>query len=432
MFCRRITKLKELFSTIKQFKTLEKHNLENISPIVASFQSFVNSFKKKNHKLLDFNNNTFDRDFVEFNVDVSSVETSLQKYIDANFEVITNIEDSLKLLRKFKAILHRENLKNNLENKYSILFTNYTIQITGIEEQYQKFKSSPPIVRNLPTVSGSITWSRHLFHRISVPMEQFPPQYPKMPQYKKPVKQYNKIGYTLFSYEYLWRKKWQFEVENAKAGLQATLIIRHPDNMKLYVNFDSEILTLIREAKCLSRIGIDIPESAKIVLLQEEKFKHYNNELQFVLREYDRIVNKIRPNTKSLLVPHLEDLEYKLRPGMCTLTWTSMNIDGYLNHVHQGLAKLEQLIININDIMENRIENNLKTLSKTVLVNLPQDAQTYTLDEFVEMQEEWIAVESKKLRSKNYEVEGAVEDLIQTICSYQLDQHVEPISAEEI
>jgi len=35
LFCRRITKLKELFSTIKQFKTLEKHNLENIQPIVA-------------------------------------------------------------------------------------------------------------------------------------------------------------------------------------------------------------------------------------------------------------------------------------------------------------------------------------------------------------------------------------------------------------
>jgi dynein heavy chain len=191
-------------------------------------------------------------------------------------------------------------------------------------------------------------------------------------------------------------------------------------------------LTLIREAKCLTRIGIDIPESAKIVLLQEDKFKMYNNELKFVLKEYDRIVNKIRPNTKSLLVPHLEDLEYKLRPGMVTLTWTSMNIDGYLTHVHQGLAKLEQLIININDIMENRIENNLKSLSKTVLVNLPQDAQTFTLDEFVEMQSEWIREEAEKLKSKNYEVEGAVEDLIQTICSYQLDQHVEPISAEEI
>ena len=95
-----------------------------------------------------------------------------------------------------------------------------------------------------------------------------------------------------------------------------------------------------------------------------------------------------------------------------------MNIDGYLDHVHTGLAKLEQLIININDIMENRIENNLKALSKTVLVNLPQESSTYTLDEFVEMQSEWISFESKKLKSKNYEVEQAVEDLIQTICSY--------------
>jgi dynein heavy chain len=171
LFCRRITKLKELFSTIKQFKTLEKHNLEHINPIVKKFGDFVKAFKSKNHKLLDFNNNTFDRDFVEFNVDVSSVETDLQRYIDANFQTITNIEDSLKLLRKFKAILHRDNLKQNLNAKYQSLFSHYQSQIISIEEQYHKYKGAPPIVRNLPTVSGSITWSRHLFHRISVPME---------------------------------------------------------------------------------------------------------------------------------------------------------------------------------------------------------------------------------------------------------------------
>lgn len=68
--------------------------------------------------------------------------------------------------------------------------------------------------------------------------------------------------------------------------------------------------------------------------------------------------------------------------------------------------------------MENRIENNLKALSKTILVDLPQDSSTFSLDEFVDMQEEWIKSASKKLRSKNYEVEGAVEDLLQTICSY--------------
>jgi dynein heavy chain len=70
------------------------------------------------------------------------------------------------------------------------------------------------------------------------------------------------------------------------------------------------------------------------------------------------------------------------------------------------------LIININDIMENRIENNLKALSKTVLVDLPAGSSTFSLAEFVDMQEDWIESASKKLRSKNFEVEGAVEDLL--------------------
>ena len=425
LFSRRVRKLIELFSTIRQFKTLEKHNLENIQPIVGTFSEHVTRFRGKiNHPLLDYKDDTFDRDFVEFNVDVSSVETDLTAYIDRNFSNIINIEDSLRLLRKFRAILHRENLQSILMNKYNVLFSQYSKLIQKIEEEYQKKRSNPPIVRNLPIVSGSITWSRHLFHRASTPMEQFPRHLLRSTETRRTQRQvshHNRITYTLFYFEYEWRQRWIVEVEKAKAGLLATLIIRHPNNNKLYVNFDSEIMTLIREAKCLSRIGIEIPESAKIVLLQEQKFKMYNNELTFVLGEYDRIVNKIRPNTKSLLVPHLEDLEYKLRPGMNMLTWTSMNIDGYLQHVHQGLSKLEQLIININDIMENRIENNLKALSKTVLVNLPTDSGTYTLDEFVEMQSEWIDTEAKKLKSKNYEVEQAVEDLIQTICSYTLD-----------
>jgi dynein heavy chain len=138
---------------------------------LSTFNGFVLNFKKKNHKLLEYHHNTFDRDFVEFNVDVSSVETELQQYIDKNFEVITSIEDSLKLLRKFHAILQRENLKNSLQSKYTILFHNYGLEIHQIEDQYQKYKNNPPIVRNLPTVAGSITWSRHLFHRISGPME---------------------------------------------------------------------------------------------------------------------------------------------------------------------------------------------------------------------------------------------------------------------
>lgn len=101
LFCRRVSKLIDLFQTIQQFKTLAKHNLENIDPILSSFAEVEQRLKNKLHDLLDYADNRFDRDFVEFNVGVSAVETELQAYIDKNFEVITSIEDSLKLLRKF-------------------------------------------------------------------------------------------------------------------------------------------------------------------------------------------------------------------------------------------------------------------------------------------------------------------------------------------
>ena len=92
---------------------------------------------------------------------------------------------------------------------------------------------------------------------------------------------------------------------------------------------------------------------------------------------------------KSLLEPHVADLDFKLRPGMITLTWTSMNIDAYKHHAMQGMQKLEQLIVNLNDIIDNRISKNLKLVTRTILVDLPRD-KGVALDEFVVMQEKHV------------------------------------------
>ena len=59
-------------------------------------------------------------------------------------------------------------------------------------------------------------------------------------------------------------------------------------------------------------MGIEIPESAKIVLLQEEKFKSYYSDLVYAIREYERIQRRILPVTRDLLRPHLDDMEYVL------------------------------------------------------------------------------------------------------------------------
>lgn len=431
LFCRRLTKLIDLFTIVRQFRSLAKHKLEDMDKLLSDFNNLIEDFKNQRHDLLDYSSNHFDRRFVEFNVGVSKLEQDLQGYINKSFEKISSIDNSLKLLKKFETILKRGSLQTELNNKYNIIFNNYGLEMNDIKSEYNASKTNPPLVRNMPTVAGNIMWARHLFHRIKDPMDKFPDLTKKSKDHRNFITLYNRIGQTLTLFEFMYLRAWCGEIEKSKTGLHALLLWPSEDK-KLYVNLDDEIFQLIREAKCLDRMGVEIPESARIVLLQEEKIKHYYNELDYLLKEYERVLGKIRPITKNLLSPHLEDLEYKLRPGIVTLTWTSMNIDGYLHHVHAGLQKLEQLIISINDIIENRIENNLKAISKVILVEMPENGKTYTQDEFVDLQHNSANTQTAFLKSKNIEVERAVDDLLQTIKSYPLDQHVEPINPEEV
>jgi hypothetical protein len=212
-------------------------------------------------------------------------------------------------------------------------------------------------------------------------------------------------------------------IDAAKAGLHATLIIRHPQTGKLSVNFDGEILQLIRESRCLQRMSVAVPEQASMVLLQDEKFKSFYDRLMFAQREIERVGQKVIPVVRPMLRPHLDDLERKVQPGMVSLTWQSMNIDGYapsaghigsgpghactgtwpglhwdlatsapgpghvcagtwprlrqdlatsapgpgrryLSRIHQGLVKFEELVNKINDIIDNRVEVNLRPITR--------------------------------------------------------------------
>ncbi|POM64455.1 Dynein heavy chain [Phytophthora palmivora] len=209
------------------------------------------------------------------------------------------------LIAKFSSIIREFQYRNYdlLDYKNNRIFHNYGLELEHVLQQYEKYKQNSPNPRNLPPITGNITWSRHLLKRVEEPMKKFESNQNVLASKdaKRIIRTYNNVARRLVAFQYIWYQAWVQYIDTAKARLQATLIIRHPEDNKLNVNFDPEILQLLREAKCLDRMGIEFPEAAKIVLLQENKFKNYFNELQYALAEYDRIVTKVIQVTAMLL-----------------------------------------------------------------------------------------------------------------------------------
>jgi len=110
----------------------------------------------------------------------------------------------------------------------------------------------------------------------------------------------------------------------------------------------------------LAALGIRVPESAKIVLMQDVKFKNLYGHILNTIKEYERVLSRVNPVIKGLMQFHLDELDSKVRPGLTTITWTSLNIEQYLDSTDAALFRIDDIVSKMNDIIENRIDKNLK------------------------------------------------------------------------
>ncbi|KAL8430801.1 hypothetical protein ACSSS7_005705 [Eimeria intestinalis] len=301
----------------------------------------------------------------------------------------------------------------------------------------------------LPHISQEVVYSENLkaelkgkisliVHRYNFELVQDPMK--KLQQYpsalasregKKTIKLYNRVAETLVEYELGWHQAWVDSVEATTQGLNYSLIARDPQTGKLVVNFDPAAAQLIREAKIMDRMNLEIPDAGRIVFMRENKLKHCYDELKFILDEYLRVSSMIRPVTARLLQKHLDSFEKRLNPGLTTLTWASLNIESFLQIASRGLEKLNLLVVTVNDIVENRIESNIKSLSEIVLVDLPAPGEVISLKRFVEMQEHHVLKSATILNARSLEIENAVRDLAEVIHKQPLEAGVPPYSADE-
>ncbi|CAL8248584.1 unnamed protein product [Lota lota] len=415
-FQRRLTKILELFGTISTYSALQDSKIEGLETMATRFQAIVQSMKKKHYSFLDQRRTDFDVDYEEFCQSTTELHNQLKNFMDSTFEKIHNTERALNVLKKFER-LGIPNL--GIQDKYQHILQNYSRDIEMVSRTYTRQKLDPPIGRDLPPVAGRIMWARQLYRRIQEPMDLFQQQAGVLStvEAKRIIRNYNRVARVLLEYEMLYHHGWMQQMEGARLGLQASLLVRSTETGELFVNFDPEILTQIREADCMSRMKLEVPPFASLLQQRQANLKGNYNKLQLMLRESSRVRSKIQSAFEQLVMPHVAKVDEAILPGLTSLTWTSLNIDKYLSRINAALGDLELLMDRVNDLVEFRIDAVLQEMSATPLCVLPDD-EPFTCEEFVQTTRDLCIKGAQSLHTKSSLVEEAANELINMLLEF--------------
>eukprot|EP00079_Xenopus_tropicalis_P026874 XP_012820905.1 PREDICTED: dynein heavy chain 5, axonemal [Xenopus tropicalis] len=418
-FQRRLEKIIHIFETITTYSSLQNSKIEGLEMVTTKFQSTVATIKKKQYDFLDQRRTEFDDDYEEFVKQTHDLHTQLKTFMDSTFERNYNTERSIIMLEKFERLKIPD---LGIEEKYQKILQNYGHDIEMVSKVYTKQKNEPPLGRDLPPVAGKIVWARQLLHRIQRPMDLFQQHSTALQteEARRIIRNYNKVAKVLLEYEILFHRSWLKQMEVAKSGLHASLLVKSPETLELFVNFDPLILTLIRETECMAKLGLEIPPFAATLQQKQNVYKKNFDNLQFMLMEDKRIKSKVHAPLEQLIAPHIAKIDEAIQPGLLSLNWTSLNIEKYLKNIAEKHADLELLLDRVNDLVVFRIDAVLQDMSITPLCKLPEE-EPVSCEQFLQMTKDLCAKGAVTLQAKSCMVEEAANELINMLLD--LDIH---------
>ncbi|NXB25725.1 DYH8 protein, partial [Rhagologus leucostigma] len=411
-FCRRLEKIMEMIAIEQNFNALTLCAIEGIDLMAVKFKNVYHIFQKKPYDTLDPQVTEFDVDFVKFKTEVERLEAQLQTFMRNSFRKIVSSQNSLQLLQRFQN-LNMPCLQEETARTVGCILQHYVAELEATKKVYQAQKDDPPLARNMPPIAGKILWVRQLFRRVNEPISYFHKHSDILasPEGKAVVQSYNKLAYVLVEFEVVYHNAWMKEMSQLQYPLQSTIFVRHPKTEKLLVNFDPQILEIVRETKCMIKLGLEVPEQAVKIAIIEDKLKSNKLQLEGLVQSYEDLREKTPNIFVNLLTPKRNKMEGVLRQGLTMLTWSSVTLETFFQEAGEVLHIFRQLLRKVNILNEVQIGSLLKEISSTSLVSLPVDGPIEIKDLLTD-NEDYTKECAESLNIKSMHVEDAVQELI--------------------
>ena len=257
----------------------------SIAQMHADFTTSLATFQDVDYDPLDIANKRFDDHFYRFRTDVKQVERRLASVLNQGFEDCATVWQAFKLIDAFEGLLERDSLQADLLKKQADLISAYA---TDLREVYALFhrekrrsaegfyleRDGPPLYMNMPPVAGSTFWVRGLIERVSSPMDKL-----RSPQSRathrvleleeslEVIGQHDALLQALHDFETASYDAWARGVEETSAAkLRQPLLVRDAETKLLAVNFDPDLVRLLREVHTAASCHLPPPAPRHLAL----------------------------------------------------------------------------------------------------------------------------------------------------------------------
>ena len=169
-FCTRLRNLLSMFKKINLYTRLFNERMEALLPEEAleddfkTFDSAVRVLTLRDYDYLDFRNEGFDKDYVEFLTRMDNLTEKLQSKLETTYDGVWDTPHAFQYLPRFEKLSEVMPV-GILTEKYLRMINTFSQEMDRITKFFKKQMSKPPIPRNYPDSSGKnfFTPSRNYF-----------------------------------------------------------------------------------------------------------------------------------------------------------------------------------------------------------------------------------------------------------------------------
>ncbi|NXA80882.1 DYH9 protein, partial [Thryothorus ludovicianus] len=374
-FLQRLQMVKGLLTTALDLTELEKIEFggmkgkalgQQVLAMSEEFQEGYQVFSERAYDCLDLANvvaqallfpcpQEFEQDALGFQQKVEDIERRLGTVFRQAFSDSPDLEHAFKLLAMFRNLLERPVVAAVAADKVPALLSMFSTALEHARLTHSTHTQAglqlgfPPLHKNVPAVAGALGWARELRARIQRPWEHLrhiPQLSLDSARGRRMMQKYEEMMQLLDRYQEKLYLDWSQTVsEKSQYNLAQPLIRRDAQTKLITVNFDPQLVSVLREVSYLRGSGAGaIPPAAAEIYSCKESFQQLVASLELMGSSYNKVLRTLLEVEYPLVQGQLQDIDLRLREAEETLTWRMEGVWDHISGVMGDICDLEQRV----------------------------------------------------------------------------------------